>query len=98
MAKRLISNSDDVVDNRDIIARLRELEDERDAIFSAIEDGEAPAEDLTASEWKDGATLIRESYFAEYAQELMQDIGALPKDIPGLVIDWEATAENLLVD
>lgn len=45
------------------------------------------------------AQLIRESYFTEAMRELVSDIGDLPKDVPGyLVIDWEATAENLKVD
>ena len=55
---------------------------------------EAPGDD-----WEHGATLINESYFTDYCQELVSDIGDLPKDIPGyLVIDWEATANNLRAD
>jgi len=50
-------------------------------------------------DWNHGVTMIRESYFTEYAEELVKDIGDLPKDIPSyLVIDWDATAENLKVD
>jgi hypothetical protein len=44
-------------------------------------------------------TLISEDYFTEYAKELVQDIGDLPRDIPSyLEIDWDATAENIKVD
>lgn len=44
-------------------------------------------------------TLIREDYFTDYCIDLIQDIGDLPKDIPSyLVIDWEATADNLRYD
>ena len=44
-------------------------------------------------------TLIRESYFVEAMQELCDDIGDIPKDLPSyVVIDWEATADNLRVD
>lgn len=44
-------------------------------------------------------TLISESYFTDYCQELVQDIGDLPRDIPSyLAIDWEETADNLKVD
>ena len=51
------------------------------------------------SEWQDGATLIPEDEFTEYCQELLEDTGDLPKDIPHyIVIDWEATANNLRVD
>lgn len=52
-----------------------------------------------AADWHHGETLIRESYFTEYAQELCEDIGDLPKDLPHyIVIDWEATADNLKFD
>lgn len=44
-------------------------------------------------------SLIRDSYFVEAMRELVQDIGGLPKDIPGyLAIDWDKTAENLRAD
>lgn len=43
--------------------------------------------------------LIRESYFVEYCQHLLDDIGDLPKDLPSYIaIDWEKTADNLRVD
>lgn len=44
-------------------------------------------------------TLIRDTYFVDAMQELVQDIGDLPRDIPGyLAIDWEETADNLRAD
>lgn len=44
-------------------------------------------------------TLIRDSYFVDAMQELVQDVGDLPQEIPVyLEIDWEATAKNLQVD
>jgi antirestriction protein len=44
-------------------------------------------------------SLIREDYFVDYCQELLEDIGDIPKGLPGyIVIDWEATAENLKAD
>ena len=44
-------------------------------------------------------TFISDSYFTDYCRELVQDIGDLPSTIPGyLVIDWEATANNLRAD
>ncbi len=40
-------------------------------------------------------TLIADSRFTDAMQELCQDIGDLPKEMPGyLVIDWDATADN----
>jgi len=51
------------------------------------------------SEWIHGETLIRESYWVEYVQELLADIGDIPRDLPGyVVIDWEATADNIKAD
>jgi hypothetical protein len=52
-----------------------------------------------SSDWNYGATLIREGYFTQYAEELVKDIADLPRDIPSYIaIDWEKTAENLKVD
>lgn len=43
--------------------------------------------------------LINESYFTEYAIDLLKDIGELPSDIPWyIVIDEEATADNIKSD
>lgn len=90
-----IDNSQDVIDSRDVIERLEELQADRQEFIDALaEEAEGYAED-----WHYGTTLIRESYFVEYCQELCSDIGALPKEIPSyVVIDWEATAENLKAD
>lgn len=76
------------------------------ADFDTYERGEllilqALAEEASgaAPDWEHGETLIRESYFVDYCQELLQDIGALPRDLPDfLVINWEATAENIEQD
>ena len=50
--------------------------------------------------WEDGETLIRESYFEDYAQELADDIGAIPRDVawPYTCIDWERAARELQYD
>ena len=43
--------------------------------------------------------LIKDSYFTDYCMDLVQDIGDIPRDIPSyLVIDWDATADNLRYD
>ncbi len=112
-----ISNSDNVIDSRDVIARIKELEAEReqaeddpdkenlavwdednleelDALKAMADEAEGYAED-----WKYGATLIRESYFVDYCQELCKDCYQIPKDLPRfIVIDWDATANNLRAD
>ena len=45
------------------------------------------------------AYLIRDSHFKEYAIEMLEDCGTIPKDLPSWVeIDWERTANNVQVD
>jgi hypothetical protein len=45
-------------------------------------------------------TLVRESYFKTYAQELAEDIGAIPDNAqwPCTCIDWEQAARELRMD
>lgn len=128
---RDISNSDDVIDSRDVIERIKELEDEREAaIEEAVEtmgeeDNEEEVRQTAADNWDDtadgdalkalkaleeeasgspdwryGETLIRDSYFEDYAQELAEDIGAIdPKaNWPTRCINWEQAAEELKQD
>jgi cell fate (sporulation/competence/biofilm development) regulator YmcA (YheA/YmcA/DUF963 family) len=140
-----ISNNQDVIDSRDIIARIEELESEQEDFQGSLEEAkeelESLDEDATGDEkfekkeavkeaeqalkefendygeelaalksiadecedygdWSYGETLIREDYFEDYARELAEDIGAIPKDSkwPCTCIDWEAAAEELKVD
>lgn len=124
-----VDNSDNVIDSRDVIERISELESERDELQDAVDSADDEKEKETAqealdewdcsdeglefkalqsfaedasgycSDWIHGASLIRESYFTEYTQELLSDIGDLPRDLPSyIVIDWEATADNIKAD
>lgn len=44
-------------------------------------------------------SFIRDSYFTEYAEDLVKDIGDMPQEIPSYIaIDWEATARNIQQD
>ncbi len=109
-----INNSQEVIDSRDLIERIEELED---LINNNKNLPKEKREDLTEEErelevlndlaeesnvspdWKYGETLIRESFFIEYITEVLVDIGDLPKKIPHyIVIDWEETAENIKED
>jgi len=117
------SNTDDVLDSRDIIARIEYLndflidlpDDVTDATYDPDEDRNGDRSDAIrereklrdlerqaenyAGDWAYGETLIHEDYFTEYAEQLVKDIGDMPDNIPRyLVIDWEATAENLKAD
>ena len=121
MSKTTPTNMDDVIDSRDIIERIEELEmrgpndrrveyrndptwetpeedkeelDELDALYALREDGEA------SPDWSYGETLIRDSYFKDYAQELAEDCCEMPKSDqwPQRCIDWEQAARELQQD
>ena len=102
-----VENTEDVIDSRDIIGRIEDLEFNLD---SEIID-EAEAEELKclkeladdgegSPDWQYVAVLISDSYFPQYAQELAEDIGAVDADAewPLRHIDWEAAAEELKAD
>jgi hypothetical protein len=124
MRRHDISNSDDVIDSRDVIARIDELEAERDEAR-----GEWDGESLTdkpdalteweedfgdellallklqeeaegSPDWTYGETLIRDSYFQDYAEQLADDVGAIDSNAswPICHIDWEAAADALKAD
>jgi len=114
-----ITNTENIVDSRDIIDRIEELSMDG-AIERKIEYPNDPPEpgDIEILEeyealkkledeaegspdWSYGEILIRESYFTEYCQELCQDIGDIPKDLPWYIaghIDWEGVAREIKVD
>lgn len=111
MTTDAITNDADVLDSRDIIDRIEELQGRKDDEEQTDPLNEEEADELAAlvalaeeaegyaDDWRHGATLIRETYFTDYTEELLQDIGDLPKNLPGyVVIDWEATARNIQVD
>ena len=138
---------DDVINSRDVIARIEELQDEREALADAVEEARDELDKLDPSrtedlddvedlksqlkeaevalaewdadnaeelkglldlqeeaeyspDWKYGETLIRDSYFETYAQELAEDCGMLENtnNWPLTCIDWERAARELKVD
>jgi len=105
-----IDNSQDLLDVRDIIARFEELESDTardDEDSEELSTLSALLEDLKGNggdeDWRGcwyPITLIRDSYFRTYAEELAEDIGAINKDAtwPLYHIDWEAAAKALQVD
>lgn len=102
---RQVSNFDDLIDSRDVIAYIAELErlledvpadeadlydEERDTLAAL----KALAEDASSSQdWTYGETLIRDSYFEQYAE----DLGLIDRNVqwPHTCIDWEAAADAL---
>lgn len=100
----------DTLDTRDIIERVEDLETECDGIgeeeCAELVFLRAILDDLKGyggdEQWRGDwypVTLIREDYFTEYAQEMLEDCGTIPRDLPHWVhIDWEATAREVKVD
>ncbi len=109
---------DDVIDSRDIIARIEQLSalrepgpvdlgddddnaTDQDQLFAELAALEALAkqgEDY-ADDWEYGETLIRDSYFEDYARELAEDIDAVKSDTwPNNCIDWKRAARELQMD
>jgi hypothetical protein len=116
----------DMIDVRDIIARVEELREERDQYEDARDPSQAPvweqefsdeAEELATlsavltdlagcggdekfeGDWYPG-TLIRDSYFQDYAEQLADDIGAINANAswPNNCIDWERATRELQMD
>jgi hypothetical protein len=103
----------DILDSRDILKRIEELESDLedsvddaevcDLIHEELDPLKALAEEASAaSDWKYGETLIRDSYFRDYAEELAEDIGAIDSNLAGrwpyTHIDWDAAADALKQD
>ena len=118
-----ISNTDDIIDSRDVIARIEELEAERDEyeaaraestamMLSWEQQNEDEAAELAAlcalrdqgddsPDWQYGETLIRDSYFRDYAQELAENCGDViwaELRWPLTCIDWAQAARELRMD
>jgi hypothetical protein len=54
---------------------------------------------ILGSEFEYGVTLVREDYWEEYVEDLLVEIGYLPKDLPCWIeIDWVSTAYNVKQD
>lgn len=109
---KAITNDIDVIDSRDIIKRIADLEqsiEDKKALIDD-EDWEVDLDELAelkklanqcegVGDWEYGEGLIRRSYFEEYVKELLKDCGDLPQNIPWYIeIDWEKTAQNIEYD
>jgi len=103
---------DDVVDSRNVIARIEELQ-EMAAGGEALDAGQADelaalvavakeCEDY-AEDWHHGVPLIRETYFAEYMKDYFMDTSdseviAEVRAWPFNHIDWNAAADEMRPD
>jgi hypothetical protein len=92
-----ITNDDDILDSRDVIARIEELEDQLEGLGSEgdsekqglldewqeLQALKALAEqgEAESSDWPHGETLIRRSYFVDYTEEIINDCYEMPKQM-----------------
>jgi seryl-tRNA synthetase len=82
----------------DAVAAVTAWNDDNAEEFRALQ---SLADEASGSpDWEYGETLIRESYFEEYARQLAEDIGAVKGDEgwPHNCIDWEKAARELKYD
>ena len=100
-----IEAGDDIIDSRDIEARIEDLEgedelveDEREELAALL----ALREEVKSvtGEWVYGVALINDAYFEEYARDLAEEIGAIKRNVswPYTCIDWSAAADELRHD
>lgn len=106
-----IDNNQDIIDSRDIIDRIEELEAEIDEA-EADQELEDEKEELAAlkdlekevsssPDWSYGEVLIHEGYFTDYCEELCKEIGDIPGKLPWYIenhIDWEGVAREIKQD
>ena len=97
MTTTTIMNDQDIIDSRDIIDRIEELEDQLEGLGSG---GDCEKQGLLdewqelkalkeladqgqseSSDWIHGETLIRRSYFVDYTEELINDCYDMPKQM-----------------
>lgn len=102
------TNIDSVIDSRDIIERIEELEtliaeestneqflewcEEYDTLKTLAEECEQ-----YASDWEYGETLIHRNYFEQYMDEMIEDCYELPKDLPywmSIKLDYDALEQD----
>ena len=101
-----VDNSEDIIDSRDVIARIEELEaaeDGTDDELAELVTLRKLAEQASgyAPDWRYGTTLVRDSYFMEYAQQLAEDCSDVDfrkLAWPLTCIDWEKAARELRMD
>ena len=100
----MINNNENIISSRDVIDRiseLAELEDPDEAEIYELRQLRKLADHGEESrEWRRGETLIRDSYFRDYAEDLARDCGLVDDSAawPMNCIDWEKAARELKQD
>ena len=106
-----VSNHDDLIDIRDVIARVEELRETCDTTGPEekleLADLEILLDDLRGyggdEQWEGHwypVTLIRDSHFRDHARDLAEDMGLLHESScwPYRCIDWDQAARELRMD
>ena len=85
-----------------------ELEEAEEKLEAAIDDFDQDEQDELKKleefeseifEWCDGNTLIDDYDWVDYVKQLLDGCGDLSKNLPSyVVIDWDATADNIKAD
>lgn len=104
-----IDNTQDLLDSRDVIARIEELEE--------LIAGEITREEFLAytqehyilttlteqcedyGDWAYGETLIHRNYFETYMDEMIDDCYDIPRDLPDFIIltlDYDALEQDYM--
>lgn len=91
-----LDDDDDSAEVLDAVGKLNGFTEEQQDELTELE---AVISEIGEDYASDGVTLIPESEFVEYVEEMLKDCGELPRDIPHyIVIDWDATADNVKQD
>lgn len=112
-----LSNRHDIIDSRDVIARIDELESDLEEydVADVAKNDEHPFQDdaielqilralaeegESSPDWNHGETLIRDSYFKYYAQDLAEQLGLMTSNQawPHTCIDWDHAVSELQMD
>lgn len=96
-----MDNNQNIIDSRELIEFIDDNRDELPAnelqpYLDFAEEFEDCAED-----YHYGSVAIRYDHFAEYARELVYDLGYIPDNLPGWIecnIDWAGVTDDLEED
>ena len=97
---------EDVLDSRDLQERIDYLEsfDEEELDDSEKEELESLKElkeESDFGEWDWGQFFIKRGYWVEYCENMVKDIGDLPRELPSYIqnnIDWDGVADDIEQD
>lgn len=92
-----IKDRDRPLEHEEIMKELAEWDEDWSRLLAIYKKLCEDCKDIP--DWEYGATLVRHSYWIDYCKEMIDDTGDIPANLPSfIVIDWEATAENLKSD